>query len=170
MNLREQILLEHSKENADLIASWVGKDKSRLDKLIHIFLNDDYRVVQRAAYTVSKIADNEPSLMLPYLDKMVAKMDDNTQHIAVKRNVLRILQNVNIPEHLHGEVMNHSFNILSDVREPIALRVFSMTILDNLSKQYPEIRQELILIIENELELGASAGFKSRAKKILKKK
>lgn len=170
MNLREQILLEHSKENADLIASWVGKDKSRLDKLIHIFLNDDYRVVQRAAYAVSKIADNEPSLMLPYLDKMVAKMDDNTQHVAVKRNVLRILQNVNIPEHLHGEVMNHGFNILSDTREPIALRVFSMTILDNLSKQYPEIRQELVSIIENELELGASAGFKSRAKKILKKK
>lgn len=171
MNIREKILEEHSKENAESIAEWVGTDKKRLEQLIHIFLHDEYRVVQRSAYAVSKVADRNPKLMEPYLDEMVAKMKEPNTHIAVKRNVIRILQDVTIPEHLHGDVMNTCFDLLTDHKEAIAVRVFSMTVLDNLSLIYPEIKQELHTIIHEELESGhASAGFKSRAKKILKRK
>ena len=42
-----------------------------------------------------------------------------------------------------------------------------MTVLGNLAKQYPEIKAELKLLIEYQL-LHQSAGFKSRAKKVLK--
>lgn len=171
MNIREKILEEHSKENAEAVAKWVGTDKKRLKQLIHIFLYDEYRVVQRSAYAVSKVADRTPKLMEPYLDDMVAKMTEPDTHVAVKRNVIRILQDVTIPEHLHGDVMNTCFDLLADPKEAIAVRVFSMTVLDNLSLIYPEIKQELHTIIHEELESGhASAGFKSRAKKILKRK
>lgn len=168
MDVREQLLFEHSKDNADLIAGWIGSDAKRFAQLMDLFLNDEYRIVQRAAYSVSKVADNHPQLILPYLDAMVSSMMDKGLHIAVKRNVLRILQDTDIPEHLHGDIMNTCFNTLVNVSEPIAVRVFSMTVLDNLAKHYPEIRQELNIIIEEELERGASAGFRSRAKRILK--
>ncbi|MCY7309163.1 MAG: hypothetical protein LH619_00155 [Chitinophagaceae bacterium] len=42
-----------------------------------------------------------------------------------------------------------------------------MTVLQNLSKLYPEIKQELKTIIEDRWELETAA-FHSRAKKILK--
>jgi hypothetical protein len=87
--------------------------------------------------------------------------------VAVKRNVVRILQFVDIPEDLHGEVMNICFELLGDLRETIAVRVFSMTVLARLAEIYPDIRQELRIIIEDELSHQPSAGFKSRAKKIL---
>lgn len=171
MDLRQQILEEHSKENAEAIADWIGTDQKRLQLLIDIFLHDEYRVVQWSAFVVSKVADKNPRLLEPYLDKMVARMQETDLHIAVKRNVLRILQDVIIPEHLHGSIMNICFDNLANVNEPIAVRVFSMTVLDNLSETYPEIKQELDFLIQEELESGhASAGFKSRAKKILKKR
>ena len=170
MDIRAQILVEHSKENADTIANWVGNNQKRLSLLIDIFLHDEYRVVQRSAYAVSKVADKYPKLMEPYLDKMVAYMNEPKQHIAVKRNIVRILQHVTIPEHLHGIVMNSCFDWLADPNETIAVRALSMTVLDNLTHIYPEIRQELIAILEDQLEQGCSAGFKSRAKKILNKK
>lgn len=171
MDIRKIILEDHTKENAEAIAEWIGTDKDRLKELIDIFLNDEYRAVQWAAFVVSKVADKNPQSLEPYLDDMVAKMKEQGPHIAVKRNVLRILQNITIPQHLHGDIMNTCFNYLADPKEAIAVRVFSMTVLDNLTKEYPEIKQELHTIIQDELEQGhASAGFISRAKKILRRK
>jgi hypothetical protein len=49
MNLRQEILREHSKKQADKIVKWVGASQDRFDELVRLFLNSEYRVVQRAA-------------------------------------------------------------------------------------------------------------------------
>jgi hypothetical protein len=77
---------------------------------------------------------------------------------------------MDIPEPHHGVVMNSCFDFLADPQETIAVRCFSMSVLDNLSKIYPEIRQELVAILEDGLANEATAGFRARAKKILKRK
>ncbi|MEI9912474.1 MAG: hypothetical protein WDO71_24170 [Bacteroidota bacterium] len=46
-------------------------------------------------------------------------------------------------------------------------KAFSLTILQNLSRLYPEIRNEIKVIIEERWE-HETAAFRSRAKKILK--
>ena len=103
------------------------------------------------------------------MERMVQRLTEPGVPVAVKRNVVRILQNAEIHEDLHGAVMNTCFELLADPKEAIAVRCFSMTVLDNLSKSYPEIRQELIAIIEDQLEHEPTAGFRARAKKILRK-
>ena len=45
-----------------------------------------------------------------------------------------------------------------------------VTVLDNLSKIYPDIKQELIAIIKDEMQHEPSAALRSRAKKILARK
>ena len=85
---------------------------------------------------------------------------------AVKRNVVRVLQNVVIPKKLHGAVMDICFQFLCDPGETIAVRCFSMTVLTNLSKKYPEIKNELRTVLEEALKQKASAGFRARAKNI----
>jgi hypothetical protein len=60
-------------------------------------------------------------------------------HRAVKRNVVRLLQFVEIPWKLHGEVMNYCFDFIADVKEAAAVKAFSLTILENLCQQYPDI-------------------------------
>lgn len=169
MDIRTEILKEHSKENSEHVAAWVGNDAERMKELIDHFLHDEYRVVQRLAQVVGKIGDHHPELIQQHLDTLVQRMQEDGLPVAVKRNVVRVLQYVEIPEHLQGAVMNTCFDMLADPNETVAVRVFSMTVLDNLSKNYPEIRQELIAIIEDQLEQGCSAGFRSRAKKILNK-
>lgn len=49
----------------------------------------------------------------------------------------------------------------------IAVRVFAMTVLANLAKQLPELKNELIPLIEDQLPYG-SAAFISRGRKLLK--
>ena len=72
-----------------------------------------------------------------------------------------------IPEPLHGDVINICFDLISAVQTPAAIKAFSLTTLYNLSLVYPEIQQELTTIIEDRLDTETAA-FQSRGKKILK--
>jgi hypothetical protein len=166
MNLKEEILKEHSKANAVKIAEWVGANERRFALLMDLFLQGEYRLVQRAAWIVSIVADNYSELIVPYLPAMMKRMQQQGLPVAVKRNVVRVLQNVNIPEKLHGTVMDDCFRFLSDPKETIAVRCFSMTVLANMAKSYPEIKDELKTLIENVFQHKTSAGLRARAKNL----
>jgi hypothetical protein len=170
VQLREEILKEHSKKQSQKIADWVLADKQRFGELLQLFLYDEQSVVRRAAWILSLVNDQEPELVSPHLDKIIDRMTGEGVHVAVKRNVVRILQHTAIPEHLHGVVMTICFELLADPKEAIAVQCCSMSVLDNLSKHYPDIRQELLSIIEDRLQHEASAGFVSRAIKVMKRK
>ncbi len=167
MNLREQLLLEHSKTNSELITKWIGKNKARFGGLMQLFLHDEYRVVQRAAWVLSMVAEEHMDIVQQHLAAMVHRMAEPGVHVAVKRNVVRVLQWIDIPEELQGEVMNVCFDLLADPKETVAVRCFSMTVLGNLAQHYPEIKPELRIIIEDQLEQQPTAGFKARARKVL---
>lgn len=170
MDLRAEILKEHSKAQAQKIAHWIGNNKERFAQLVQLFLHDEYRVVQRSAWVISVVCEQFPNLLLPHLPILVKRMSDADMPVAVKRNVVRALQKTEIPEALHGTVINACFEFLADPKETIAVRAFSMTVLDNLSQFYPDVRQELFTLLEEEMQHQPSAGFRSRAQKILAKK
>lgn len=168
MDLRSEILKEHSKIQAEKIVKWVGSNPQRFAELMHLFLTDVYRVVQRAAWPIGIIGERQPVLIMPHLPQMLARMTDAGVPVAVKRNVVRLLQFADIPEELHGRVMNICFDLLADVNETIAVRVFSMSVLAQLAKTYPEIKYELELIIEDTLQHEPAAAFIARSKMVLK--
>ncbi len=168
MNLHEEIGRERSKAQSGKIADWIGADESRFAQLMGVFQEKDIPLAVRAAWIVNLIAETHPKLLLPHLDALVARMEEVGIPSPVKRHVMNSLQYVDIPESLHGRVMNAGFSFLEDPEEPIAVRAFSMTVLADLARIYPDIKGELRLIIEDILVQGASAGIRSRAQKVLK--
>jgi hypothetical protein len=168
MNLREAILEQHSQSHSRAIAQWIGNEPTRIKELINIFLHDEYRVVQRSAWLVSEVATLQPESMNLYVPVLIEKLKDKTAHIAVKRNVYRVLQFLELPEAVHGDLMNNCFDALMDPKEALAVRAFAMSILARMTKDYPEIAHELKLIIEDTLQHEPAPSFKSRAKKVLK--
>jgi hypothetical protein len=166
MNLREAILAEHSKQQTTKIVNWVGSNQQRFDELFSLFLNDEYRVVQRAAWPLSNAAIAHPLLIKKHFGKLLRNLQKPNLHDAVKRNTVRLLQDVEIPVKYHGTVMNLCFDYIISPTEKVAVKAFSLTILQKLSNQYPDIKQELVTVIENRWPYETAA-FKSRAKKIL---
>ncbi|NLR69167.1 hypothetical protein HGH92_33020 [Chitinophaga varians] len=168
MKLREEILSAHSKEHSLYIAGWIGGDAKRFSQLMQLFLEDEYRVVQRSAWIISLVAEKHSELMTPHLPEMVARMETAGLPSAVKRNVLRVMQHMPLPPELHGPVMNACFQYLEDPKEMIAIKAFSMTILSNLAQAYPDIKNEIRILLEDLLEHDPSPGIRSRAKKVMK--
>jgi hypothetical protein len=106
-------------------------------------------------------------LLTPHIEKLILNLQHENLHDAIKRNTVRVLQNANIPESLHGILVDICFKYLQNPSEAIAIKVFSMTILFNLTNYYPELKDELKFVLEEQFPFQ-SAGFRSRAGKILK--
>jgi hypothetical protein len=100
MDLRNQILSEHTKANCQLIVEWVGHDQSRFDELFELFLHDEYRVTQRAAWPMSYCAIAHPSLMKKNMGRLVRNLQKPNIHNSVKRNTLRFLQVTDVPQNM----------------------------------------------------------------------
>lgn len=168
MDIRQEILKEHSKAQTVKIANYIGNDADRFKDLVYLFLNDEYKVVQRAAWIISHCAEQHPQLIKPYIKAFIAKASEANIHNAVKRNVLRVLQFIEMNDDDMGIAADLCFKALISTTEPSAVKAFAITVLDNICKSYPELKKEFILILQEQLPYQSPA-FVSRAKKVLKK-
>ncbi len=167
MNLVEVIEKEHSSAQRNKVIKYVGKDPKRFAELVNVFLNGPYRVTQRSAWPLSYCVQHHPDLIKPHLKRVLQFAKQAGVHDSVKRNTVRLLQFIEVPKSFQGEVADLCFSFLQNTKEAIAIRVFAMTILTNLAKSLPELKNELIPIIEDQMPYG-SPGFISRGAKALK--
>lgn len=167
MNLKEQLQKEHSRKNCDKIVDWIGSHIDRFNQLFQIFLLNDYRLEQRAAWPVSYCVRNHPDFIKNNFAELLKKMKSTGAHDAIKRNGVRLLQDVDIPGKYEGEIIEMCFSFLNSQQEAIAVKTFSMSILERLTLKYPDLTTELYISIEDQLP-HQSPAFKSKGKKILK--
>ena len=167
MILLEEILREHSKAQTASIVDWIGASQKRFDELLHLFLNGEPKVVQRAGWPLSNVVILHPHFIRNKIHLLLENLQKEHLHPAVKRNTIRLLQHVPIPKKLHGEIMDACFKFILSPVAHVAVKADSLTILQNMLKTYPEIGSELKLVIEERWQYE-TAGFRSRAKKVLK--
>lgn len=166
MNLRQALKEEHSRVQTMRIVEYVGENSNRFDALMDIFLGPDYRLTQRAAWAVNYCVQHEPELVRPYLEELIDLLKNKKAHNAVRRNIARLLQFVEIPDNLLGKAYSHCVDLFDDAREPIAVRCFSLTVAANIAKREPELMNELQMIVRKHLP-QATAGLKVRCRNVL---
>ena len=166
MTIKEELLRDFSKPQMIFLANKIGANQESFDELIDLFLHEEVKVTQRAAWLLSHCVDRHPWLMDKHIKAVILNLNNDVND-AVKRNTLRVLQFKEIPEELMGILAGHCFNYLNSGKEPIAIKAHSMTILFNIVKVFPELKEELQISIEDQIPFG-SAGIKGRGTKILK--
>jgi len=166
MDICEALLAEHSKEQTAKIVEYVGDDPERFAELMRLFLGSVYRVSQRAAWPVSYCIERHPDLVKPYFNVLIKQLERDDAHVAVRRNVARLFQYVEIPKRYQGRIFDACYNLLADPAEPVAVRVFSMTVAAKVAKDSPELLDELRLIAKKYPQ-AATAGFSSRCRSVL---
>jgi hypothetical protein len=167
MDFKKELLKEHSKAQAQKLTDYVGTNQARMKALIEVYLEGSYIISQRAAWPLSLCAEKHPDLIIPHLKKLLDFLSKQELHNSVKRNTIRLLQFIDIPKRNHGQVAKLCFDYLQSKQEPIAVRVFSMAVLSKIMKDEPDLRNELKMIIEDQMPYS-SAAFISRGRKILK--
>jgi hypothetical protein len=166
MDLHNEILLEHSKRQAERIARWIGGDAVRFAELVRLFLDADPLVAQRSSWVVSLCIERHPDLALPWMADLLRQAEAQSAHPAVHRNVMRSLQYVAIPRRFRGRAVQICFAFLEDGAAPVAVKAFSMTVLAAIAETEPALKNEVRMTLEPMVPYG-SAGFRARARKVL---
>jgi hypothetical protein len=167
MNLLEIIPERYSQLEFKPIIDWIGGSEERFEELMEVFFDGNTRKNQYAASIMIHCVDKWNYLLYPHVERLILNLQNPNLHDAIKRNTVRVLQDIEIPEKLHGTMAEIAFTYLQNPTEAIAIKVFSMTIVYNLTKKYPELKEELRFILEEQMPFQ-SAGFRSRAGKILR--
>jgi hypothetical protein len=167
MYLHKEILNNRSKENVMKAARYACSSTKRFSELVDCVVSNEKRLPELASWCLGWAVKLKPLMVLPHLETVVAQMENEAANETVKRNMLRILEDVDIPENFHGRVMNACFRFVEDPATAVAIKAFSLTILSNLSRHYPDILPELKLLIEARMP-HETAAFRSRGRKILR--
>ncbi len=166
MDIREALLAEHSKPQTMKIVSYIDGDAERFAELMRSFLGPVYRVSQRAAWPVSYCIERHPDLVKPYFNVLIKQLERDDAYVAVRRNVARLFQFVEIPKWYEGRIFDACYNLLADPAETVAVRVFSMTVAAKVARDSPELLDELRMIAMKYPQ-AATAGFRSRCRSVL---
>lgn len=167
MNFKQSLDTEHSKQLTERIVAQILANTSLMEEFMDVFLGDSHRVTQRAAWVLSYLAEKNPKIVIGYLPLLVEELTNPSHHQAVRRNILRAIQYIDIPEEVSGKLLDTCFILLNKKDEQVAIKVFSMNVIFRMTKKYPEIGHELRFGIEEQIAYQSIA-FKNRGGKILK--
>lgn len=169
MLLKNEILKSHSKYNTVRISQLIDQDDDLFKALINLYFDHkNMDLARKAAWILRHCVEQHPHLLNPFVKKLIKYLGTDGLHNAIKRNGLAVLEKVHVPEDLYGPLANICFEFVVSGKEPVAIKAYSMSILDKIGDKIPEIRHELKLIIQDLIPYE-SAGFKTRARKILLK-
>ncbi len=163
--IKELLESEHSKKITDQIVDYIEDDPLKFKALVDLFFSEDWCMNQRAAWPIPFIAKKHSELVEPYLAQFISNLE-NPRHNAVIRNTLRFLAEIEIPEDQQGRCYDFCLRTITNIKEPVANKIFAMTIMLNIALPYPELLNELKIIIETQIEYE-KPGFKSRGRNTL---
>lgn len=139
MDLRDHIMREHSKAMKDLVVKYVGRDQRRFDTLASLVFSGDYELARRASWPMSEAAVLHPSLVDKHWTAMVRVLEDPANHHAVKRHMLRIMDNTEVPGRNAAKVLDACYRFIRDESAPVAVRAFSITAAASICSRYPDL-------------------------------
>jgi hypothetical protein len=161
-------LIDSSRMIADILVADIGNIQEKYDEMMALALRDEYPLSMRAARIVALCSFKHLNLVKPHL-KSIIKILPCAKVDGLKRSFLKILAElpVYIDEEELGKLTGTAFEFLSDHKQSVAIRVFSIDILVNIGKRYPDIKFELKTILESVIPEG-SAGLRAKCRKTLK--
>lgn len=157
----------NSWENIDLLINEALANPDYVKLLFGIALYSNHPKSWRAAWIADKINDKRPELINPYINDIIVQLK-NESSSSKKRQFLKLISLRSIPEEHCSFLLEYCIQCFTSTGEPIAVRVFAMQVLYNISEIEPELKPELLFTIQHEMELHSSAGIKSRGMKLAK--
>ena len=157
MDLKAALLVEHSKNQASFIADYIVNNPSRLNDFMDILFGSEYILTQRAAFVLSVISEKKPDLIQSYANDLIHHLSGKNLHPAVKRSSLRLLEKLNIPYEQAGNLIDICYRFLNSNKEPVAIQIYAMVLIGNFARIYPELKQELILTIDDKWDYSSPA-------------
>jgi len=150
-----EILTDSGRATADVAVDVISQKPELFEEAYRLCMKQEGKMSMRAARVVWLVAEHMPGIFEPYFEDMVHRLDGLT-HSSVKRCMLKILTvyELSDKEDYHGLIIEACFKYMNDPGEEIAIRGYSITVLEKMLKIYPEIAGELMAAMQILIDNG----------------
>ena len=166
MDFRSSLAEIPSGYGRDLLIREVIKSESHFSTLLQMALHEKDPLAWRASWVLDGSDEEKPGLALKHISEIVNTLPDVKSKGSL-RSLLRLLSRYDIPEEQQGKLVDLCFSYLVSELYPLAVKVHAMMIIYNHVLIYPELKDEFITVMEDQVE-NNTVGFKSRARNLIK--
>lgn len=167
LNIKDELITDIRVFKAPVLAGQILNNNQEKE-LINLALDKDHLLSSRAMWVLGHCSDIDYNRVKPFLGKLIDNLNHPNLHNGVIRNTLRLFQKHSVPKKHESFLLDKCFEYIKNPTEAIAVRAFAMTVVFNISKPYPELLDELLLIL-NDLSVHENGpGIRSRLKNIIK--
>ena len=167
MDFRSLLTDIPSRIERDLLISEVVKSDVHFKTLLQLALHEKDPLAWRASWVLDGADEKRPGMAREYIPEIVRRLP-SLESKGTLRSLLRLLTRNQIPEDEQGLLIDLCFNYLVSELYPVAVKAYSMEIIYHHVLLYPELKHELITVIEDQAE-NNSAGFKARGTILINK-
>lgn len=166
MEMRDNFVKWQGKENVPGMVDFFLQNPDKIPELIECCMDPSDSVDMRATWILNYLAGKDQSLVQPYLQDLVSYMAGDV-HTGVKRHVMRLFEDIDIPEELEGILYDHCIEFILNPKLPVAVPAFAMTVGTKICIKYPELIEEFLEVCRT-LSVSESPAIKVRLKRVIK--
>lgn len=166
MYIRSTLEKDRSKATVFELLDYIGTDLEKVASLMELVLDKDPEMAFRSSWVLAHLADSGvvdlSNYIIPCFDALVAPV-----HPSVERGLLKMYASVpQWPEEYFGKIVDHMMNLIIDTKSKVAAQALAMVALHKHLQPYPELLEELCMVVEEGMPYG-TAGYKAKARHII---
>jgi len=167
MDIRSLLTNLPSREEREIYIRAVGQSRKNVATLLDLIFKEKDPVAWRAAWVLDGCDELYPDLAGPSVPSIIKQLPGLSSSGAL-RSLLRMLCRYEIPEEFQGLLIDQCFGYMVSELYPVAVKVHAMQIIYNHVLLYPDLKDELITVIEDQMG-NNSVGFSSRGRRLIQR-
>ncbi|MFN5416916.1 MAG: hypothetical protein ACK5B9_07655 [Flavobacteriia bacterium] len=168
MHLKSQLTLslieDQGSENRKRWVNYLIENQIDLRDFVDLVLSDR-KLALRFIWLVGDLCEQNAAYVSPAVPAFYA-LKDQVKFPNYDRSLAKMFLWCGIPENREGEIIDVLFSWIMDSKVSVATKTNAMLALQKELNKYPELKQELKLVIQDQLDKN-SVSFRNCAKKIL---
>jgi hypothetical protein len=144
----------------------VLNSNSEFGTLLDLALHEKDPLAWRAAWILDGSDERSPGLASDYIPGIIHRLS-GIESTGTLRSLLRLLCRYDIGEEDQGILIDLCFSYLISELYPVAVKVHAMQIIYQHVLIYPELKEELITVIRDQVD-NNTIGFKARGKRLIR--
>ena len=168
MTAKEFILDFHSNRDLKLYCKKIIESPELVEGIIELILtNSEYPISEYASWILTHVVKSDKKLLIPFQNVLIDFILTENKNQSVLRNCTNIIQGLDLSEYKESELIERYIDFIKNSNNKVALQVYSMQNLSRFVKKYPELKLELIAILEI-YYIERSAAYKAGVRNFVK--
>lgn len=166
MDIKEKVREIRVVRDKQAFVAHFSRSKDDLDDLVNLTLNlAEYPYKEYSSWVLVHLCKSKTT-DLQYLYPEFVDLLFKTDNQSVLRNVVNCLCQMEITDYRESDLIDQLIKFIQDHENKVALQVYSMFLLVQFIKKYPELKPEIVEIIDFN-KRGKTAAYSSATRKFL---